>query len=545
MAASRSPKTLAAAFAISLLTSPVLALPPPDEPWIEVRSPSFLLFSNAGEKSTRRIATDLERLRSALGQLNPDLALSSPQPIYIYVFRNDESFRPYKLLDNGKPLDGQGYFVSHPEAHYMVISGDPKVDERAVCYHEYLHSILRNNYADLPLWLNEGLSEYYSTFLVSATEDRIGTAIREHAVWLRRHPLIPLRELFAMDESSADYNEGDRRGVFYAQSWALVHYLLNTDAENRQRTLAYLQDVAHGKAGPDALRRLLGMDEQVLETKLGAYVRRAVFMVRADPARAESSFAIQVEPLKHADALVRLGELLLRASDEQQTDEAAEHFRAALAQKPDHPRALAGAGRIEELAGHRDEAHALYEKAARLAPDDFTLHLRLAVNLLEPDTDGTRLPQARAALERAVALRPDYAEAWGRLAQTLSLMDLPPAETLHALETAHRLLPDRIDLAVNLALAYAQAGERTKVEELIERALVPRAPEMVEKARNAVLLAERQQFNDRYNRASAYLDAGNEKAALEILEDLVATTLDPGQRQEAQELLQKVRSGLQ
>ena len=522
----------AAVLTLPFISFPALALPPPNEPWIQVRSPSFLLFSNAGERHTRNITTDLERLRSALAQLNPDLTLSSPQPTCIYVFRNDGSFRPYKLLYNGQPLAGEGYFISHPEANYVVINGEG--DKRAVVYHEYLHSILRTNYPGLPLWLNEGLAEYYSTFRVGSTQAWIGTAISDHVAWLQRHTMIPLRELFAMDQSSPDYNEGKRRGVFYAQSWALVHYLLNTEMETRTRTLAYLQEVAHGTAGPDALLRHLGMNEQALEVKLRAYIPRAIFVVRPESVRAEPDFAIQVDPLSHADALVRLGELRLRASNEQQTGEAAEHFRAALAAQPDHPRALAGLGRIEELSGHRDEAYTYYEKAARLAPDDLTILFRLAVNLLEPDTDSTRLPQARAALERVVALRPDYAVAWGRLAQALSLMDLPPAEVVPVFETARRLLPDNIDLAVNLTLTYAQAGDRVRAEELIERVLVTRAPEMVEHARDAVLLGERQQVE-------TLIEEGKLAEAVPQLEALIARAPSDRRREELQRRLEEVR----
>ena len=90
----------------------------------------------------------------------------------------------------------------------MVINGDPKGDETAITYHEYLHSVLRANYVDLPLWLNEGLSEYYSTFQVRATEAHIGTAIREHVLWLRRHAMIPLRELFAVDQARRTTTKG-------------------------------------------------------------------------------------------------------------------------------------------------------------------------------------------------------------------------------------------------------------------------------------------------------------------------------------------------
>ena len=38
--------------------------------------------------------------------------------------------------------------------------------------------------------------------------------------------LLPVAQLLAVDETSALYNEGERRSIFYAESWALTHYLL-------------------------------------------------------------------------------------------------------------------------------------------------------------------------------------------------------------------------------------------------------------------------------------------------------------------------------
>src|SRR6185295_20102702 len=88
-----------AAVAIAALVLPAIAVPtaalPRKDEWLEVRSANFTLFSNAGESNTRRIAGDLERLRDALGQLAPGVALSSPTPTYIFVFKDAGSFRPY------------------------------------------------------------------------------------------------------------------------------------------------------------------------------------------------------------------------------------------------------------------------------------------------------------------------------------------------------------------------------------------------------------------------------------------------------------------
>ena len=82
-----------AALILMAAATPARALPK-KEPWIELRTANFTLFSNAGEKTVRRVGADLERLRDALSQLVPGLALNSPSPTYIFVFKNEASFQP-------------------------------------------------------------------------------------------------------------------------------------------------------------------------------------------------------------------------------------------------------------------------------------------------------------------------------------------------------------------------------------------------------------------------------------------------------------------
>jgi len=84
-----------------------------------------------------------------------------------------------------------------------------------------VHLLVDNTAGNVPAWFNEGLAEYYGAFAIE--EDRkvhLGELIPYHLMTLREEKLLPLRKLFAVDHYSPEYNERDKRGIFYAQSWA-------------------------------------------------------------------------------------------------------------------------------------------------------------------------------------------------------------------------------------------------------------------------------------------------------------------------------------
>lgn len=590
---------------------PARALPR-KEPWIELRTANFTLYSNAPEKTVRRVGEDLEQLRNALSQLVPGLVLNSPSPTYIFVFKDAESFKPYQRTYEGQPLQSGGYFLARQLANYVAvyiyaISDDQHTEERLTIYHEYLHYVLRNNYASLPLWFQEGIAEYYSTFEVGKDEALIGLPIPEHILWLRKNGLMPLADLFAVDEHSRDYNEAQRRSGFYAQSWALVHYLISGSAERRLQAVESLQLAQKGVPPDEIFKRAFGADSAALERELGKYIKSYMFGTNARslqgersryvkslsattrlPVRTEANLAMEVVPMAWTDALYHLGDLLANIGSDQ-APAAAECFRAILAEQPDNGAAMAGLGFLEELAGRTEAARPWYEKAARLAPDNFLVQYRYAMNLFEePGPDF--LLQARAALTKAVHLRPDIGEAWARLGYTYQAADEFPPEAVQAMETAYRLLPSRMDVAHNLAIGYARSGQREKAEELIEKVLVPRAePEMVTNAREALIdedylraedlieegkldeavplleqirgktsvsgrkdqitariteIREAQRFNhfvDGYNQAVDLANRGDVQGAIAILEPLIETTPDPMQVERARSLVERLK----
>lgn len=585
-----SPLATAAIVALVLTTAvPALGLPSPKEEWIEVRTANFTLFSSAGEKSTRRIGADLERLRGALAQLSPGLALQSPYPTYIFVFKNRYSLQPYQRLYEGKPLSSDGYFLSRNGGNYVAINGDPRGDQRGIVYHEYLHYVARNNYGDLPLWLNEGLAEFYSTFEVDGDQAKIGIPLPDHVAWLRGNELIPLAQLFAVDEQSKEYNESTRRGTFYAESWALVHYLLSSGPERRRQAGDYLLQAQGGAPGLQAFQQAFGADLAGLERELRTYVKSYNFNISRVTIQPEASLNMEVRSMARPDVLFRLGDLLANLDDDHHRAAAEEYFRTALEAQPNHGPSLAGLGELAELAGRPEEARSYYEKAAGLSPDDFRVQYLYAKSHLD-GPEPRSLRKAREALSRVVALRSDFGEAWASLGYTYQEEEEITEEAVRILETARRLLPSRTDVAYNLAIVYARTGRKQQAEDLIEKVLVPRdKPGMIANAREAILNQDHRQaedlieqekleealpileqvrdrtsdpekrrtlelriyevrraldfnrFVDRYNEAVTLANKGDVKGAVAILEPLAETTQDFAQAERARSLLEQLK----
>jgi tetratricopeptide (TPR) repeat protein len=510
-------------------------LPGDKDRWLEVKTANFRLWSDAGERRTRAIAAELEQLRSGMLRLNPDLAAALPCPTYVYVFKDRFAFTPYRFHFEGKRVEVAGYILGRPWGNYVAIDGDPRIDALHSVRHEYVHFLLHNNFAHLPLWLDEGLAEFYGTFHVVDGEARVGDPVVGHIRWLQENRIIPLRQLFAIDHRSKDYHEGVRQGVFYAESWALTHYLLLGNPARRPQLTQMFRLMQSGTAQEDAFAQAFGGNYDALEQELIVYLHKQVFSYAHLPLEAKAAAPAAVQPMAGPDVLYRLGDLLVNAGPEEHAA-AAEHFHAALAANPGHGLAVAGLGQIEEAAGRRQEALADYEKAVQLAPDEPYAHYLLGLFLLgqarqgirgvvgghdrqdDPGRQGKPAERAAAELARVAELAPEFAEAWSLLGQALRELDPASQQATAALETAQRLLPARTDVTLNLALSYARRGERQKSAAMTERARATGAtPEQLDRVREELLLADRDE-------AGKLVAAGKIEEAIPILERVAAGT---------------------
>ena len=106
----------------------------------------------------------------------------------------------------------------------MVRLDAPGEGPYATVYHEYFHVFARARFGRLPLWLDEGLAKFWEMTSIASGRVRIGVPSRRNLKILDDEPSLPLPILFAVDHGSPHYEHTEHSAVFYAQSWALVHF---------------------------------------------------------------------------------------------------------------------------------------------------------------------------------------------------------------------------------------------------------------------------------------------------------------------------------
>ena len=503
--------------ALLVLALPVLAarapeLPRESEKWIALRADDIRIFSNASPKLALDVARDLLRMREAIGQITR-LKVRSPVPTRVFLFANERTFGPYRDAMFPNERDITGAFLGSDDGNFILLRADSEGGVDRIVYHELTHYFVSNTVGQVPLWLSEGMAEYYSTFRTSGQDVHIGRPVSEHVGWLRQQPLIPLRDLFLMDRDSPAYDENTRSGVFYAQAWALLHYLMHGNDVRRAQLTKFLGSSNAGKSLDESFQQSFGITYAQLEQELKAYVRK--FTMRYT-SFSLSELKIEEPPkpeLMTRDAvLYELGHLLGYIERDRPAN-AQKFLRGALEENPDHAGAHASLGRLHDLAGDQKAADAAFARAAALGSDDPMVYIllgRSAVQKLEgagvpAETD---LARARSLFMKAAQLDPRSPRAWMGVGITYLAGDGDVRPGIEAMEKARSLSP-------------GDAGILNLLERLRER-------EQVRLINEAVDLANTGKLQDALtvlDRVLPELPRGEMKKSVQSMRDEIAKRL--------------------
>lgn len=455
------------------------------ERWTSVRSQNFRVLGRAREKDLRRLAARLEEYRAAFTRLLPEAYFDPTVPTTVVVFRDDDAYKPFKPIIRGQTASYvAGYFQPGSEVNYITLSLDSDAGRGSpsTLLHEYTHVLVNNYFRNAPLWLKEGLAEFYSTARISDDRRRVtlGGQIPLRVRQLRAAPLIPLRTLFAVDQSSPFYFEPDKRGLFYAESWALVHYILEEDAQSRRAQLAhYVELLSSGAAADESFVQAFRESFEEFESGLAAYARRAEFPVSVEEfdRPLESDSELEARPMSEAEGLALLGDLLLHTD---RTEEAEGYLLRALELDATQTQALVSLGVLRLRQNRFAEARERLERAVAAEPQNYLAHFQLADALYREGSSETadklsveefehRTEAIRAELRRASELAPNFVEAYRLLASVEIERADRPAVAEALIKRAISLSPRRADLVLLLAQARLAEGDFDAARRLTEQ----------------------------------------------------------------------------
>ncbi len=281
------------------------------DPWLKLTSANFELYTTANERTGRDLLRHFEQVRSFFLQAFGS-RLPASRPARIIAFRNEKEYRPYAPNEFATAFFQPGAF------HDLIVISSASSERYPVAVHEYTHLMIHQSGMKPPPWLNEGLAELYSSLEPRGEQILVGQLIPERLLVLRREPWIPLAALLAADHSSPYYNEKSHAGMFYAESWALVH-MLNLDPAYRPQLKSLVAALKENDP-PAAFAKAYGRQIEEVEAALHAYFSSPTVHAQLfDVQLPKTLDAPEIQSAASLPARLALAELLAnrRGADEQ------------------------------------------------------------------------------------------------------------------------------------------------------------------------------------------------------------------------------------
>lgn len=428
--------------------------------WRRAESAHFVVYSDGSERSLRDYTTTLERFHGLLTARFGTPAQTDDRKLPVYLVADSQALRiAHPHLPEG--IDGY-YMASENDISAILIRGR----EDDLLLHEYTHHFLANaGQGRLPGWFTEGLAEYYATATVSETGAAsfgLANAGRQYA--LQQNTWLPIDQLLRA-QGSFDIESRVGRDMYYAQSWALTHWLLAD--QTRARALGvYLNAVNAGQDPLEAWQANFGIAPDAVEAQLKAYVRGRLYysQLQLPPNTPE----ITVSTLSPAWDAVILPLINARSPNPAEMNGPAllQTSRTNAARFPDDALALVALGRAERLWGDAVVAETALTRALEIEPanvEGLLLMADIVDERSDLSSDLTEMDRERdlaiALLRRALAAEPKDYRVYAELARLRSgAEDYPTREDLQTWALAVRYAPQVMSIRGGAAVAMMDGG---------------------------------------------------------------------------------------
>jgi tetratricopeptide (TPR) repeat protein len=383
-------------------------LPSRADSWVKVTSPHFTVISEGTEKQARQVALGFEQIHSVFASTIPGLRTDSSAETVVIAVKDANTFG--ELVPSEKKYVSHlgGLFIKGWEKDYVIVRLDIPDEERNIVYHEYIHKLLHLNFTRMPVWLDEGLAEFYGNtwmrsdgIYVGAPSPRLGE--------LRSRTLYPLQTILAVSPASPYYRDADKAPMFYAEAWGLTHYLMFGPGMDLGRKMnVYLAALQRGVEADKAFEQAFGNSKDV-EKSFQNYSSRFTFgAMRFDKMQKIDVSTFEGGPMSPAETDARLGGFYTK---QREFELAEKRLAAALSKDAKSALAHENEGFLDFVQGKDDDARKEFDAAVALNPDSYLGTYYQAMMSHHSKKDSASLAQLDAAMTKVMKLNPRFAPA--------------------------------------------------------------------------------------------------------------------------------------
>lgn len=436
-----------------------------EDVWLRVSTPDFTVITSAREKEAVAWTKDFAQFVAALREYFNKGKTRLP-PLTMVVFGRERDFQKFHPLgDDGKPKEVGGFFQRHESWAVAGLASTSfgAAGVRHTIFHEGTHWFLSLQERSDPVWLEEGLAEVFSTFRVVGKEAEWGSALDGHVAFLNQNQPLPLAELLATRRGEVFGDDSNRTSVFYAESWAFVHYaIFGKHRMPRNALIDYAKFVQAGTPVADAFRRAFGTTTEEMDWVLGNYLHAGDYFVNRRPLAEVAE--LKTVPATAVDVADALGRLALGGG---RWDLAVTQARAAIAAAPDDPRGHEVLAMALKERGEAAESLVEFGRAVEHGSRDYQPYFEMAAAAHGAYVGGpvaVNLAPAEARkvanqYERAINLHPRFLPSYQNLAGVIGLAEPVSPQDRRFLEQGLRLYPDDLLVKIGLATLTRRDGD--------------------------------------------------------------------------------------
>jgi hypothetical protein len=224
----------------------------------QTRTGPYVVFSNRPIKPDAPAIHSLQSLESDI-EANLGIRVHDEKPsVQVYILDDRQSFTHFLRYYYPELPPRRAFFLAKGEERHVYTFMGERLEEDL--RHEATHALLHVAVGDLPLWLDEGLAEYFE-----GPEGRQGSN-PEHLDRLPQDRTAGWAPDLARLETLTLVSQMAPRD--YRESWAWVHYLLNHSAATKAALLDYLIDLRANPQAPRLSERLKASDAAAPERLL-------------------------------------------------------------------------------------------------------------------------------------------------------------------------------------------------------------------------------------------------------------------------------------
>jgi tetratricopeptide (TPR) repeat protein len=502
-----------------LADAPALAAEQPQ--WLRISSDHFIVLTDAGEKKGHEVVARFEQMRGMFGALLGQHKLRMSEPLEIIAFRSDKDYAQIAPIRNGQPITAPAFVLTGDDRIFVVLDLFEPDSWRAV-EHQFAHYLLNYNYPPTQAWFEEGFAEYFSSISFTAKHVEVGAdpelnplyqtdvlgdqtevnGLKSHTEILSAPVWLTLPDLFGMKNRVVNGQEGTHHTLFYAQSWMLVHYLIN---QNKLAETGNYFDLVENQKMPveQAVQQAYGMTMAQMDKAVKDYLHSLKPLFDAlyaskqpnPPVTADVVYQLPLpvdvddvgsssKKIAPAEAQALVAEMELRIPE--QRTQAVQRLQQ-----------LAGDAKTETAVAHRALAWAHIQKnetaealeelstAVALSPSDPWVRFGMAqasYHSGEKDARVQGLANTTHSLQVVIDEYPDFAEAyallgWARLAGGGT------SSAIEAMTMATQLNPRNESYQLRLAQTYLATKKWDEATAVLERLKLSQNPQIANPAK--------------------------------------------------------------